>query len=228
MNQQQADVPDLTTTAAAVGGDSGDLEAIRDMLTNLIQGNLASGNVSAEEMMALGQVQAQYAALYSQHLQQQPVVEQTVTQFAAQQLQQQQPPQQPAPDAVAAAGDEEDQGNNVLLEYAYSVIRVLILLCVMYVHSSFFRLLFVAGGMLLAYLFQGRNRREINNNNNQNNNEPVNENLVGHEDVADVQEAVASDEETVAEEPKPNVLVVAFTFVTSLITSILPEQNQVI
>ena len=98
----------------------------------------------------------------------------------------------------------------------------------MYVHSSFFRLLFVAGGMLLAYLFQGRNRREINNNNNQNNNEPVNENLVGHEDVADVQEAVASDEETVAEEPKPNVLVVAFTFVTSLITSILPEQNQVI
>ena len=228
MNQQQADVPDLTTTIAASGGDNGDLEAIRDMLTNLIQGNLASGNVSAEEMMALSQVQAQYAALYSQHLQQLPVAEQGVTQFAPQQLQQQQQPQQPAPDAVAAAGDEEDQGNNDLLEYAYSVIRVLILLCVMYVHSSFFRLLFVAGGMLLAYLFQGRNRREINNNNNQNNNEPVNENIVGQEDVPDVQEAVDSGEETVAEEPKPNVLVVAFTFVTSLITSILPEQNQVI
>ena len=202
--------------------DEGDFVAMRDMLANIVHGNLASGNLSAEEMMNINQLQEQYTALYNQYMHSQYVQQGQV--LVHQQGVQQPAQAQPAPDAAAAAPVEE-QGNNDLLDYAYSVIRVLILVCVMYVHSSFFRLLFVAGGLLLAYLFQNRNRGEINNNNNV---EPVNENLVvNDEPVGD--DAVNDPEETAnVVEPKPNVLVVAFTFVTSLITSILPEANHVI
>ena len=202
--------------------DEGDFVAMRDMLANIVHGNLASGNLSADEMMNINQLQEQYTALYNQYMHSQYVQQGQV--LVHQQGVQQPAQAQPAPDAAAAAPVEE-QGNNDLLDYAYSVIRVLILVCVMYVHSSFFRLLFVAGGLLLAYLFQNRNRGEINNNNNV---EPVNENLVvNDEPVGD--DAVNDPEETAnVVEPKPNVLVVAFTFVTSLITSILPEANHVI
>ena len=143
----------------------------------------------------------------------------------------------PAGAAVAAAaeegGDEEGGQNNDLLDYAYAGVRVLIMLCVMYVHSSFFRLLFVVGGMLLAYFLQNRNRHPQQQQ--QNLPQEVNNNQEGHQqdrqqqqpanNSEDEQDGEEGEGETMAE-PKPNLLMVTWTFVSSLITSIIPEQPQ--
>merc|ERR1712107_293581 len=137
-----------------------------------------------------------------------------------QQQQQQQQQQNPVQEAGPAAVEGEEQGNNDILDYAYAIIRIVILFCIMYVHSSLFRLLFVAGMIMVVYMIQGRNNNNRENNNNNpagqanNNNNDANNNREQEEgeEQPEVDEAV----ELVNREPKPHILVVAATFVTTL------------
>ena len=132
--------------------------------------------------------------------------------------------------AAAAAGVDP-------LEYAYSILRVAILFCIMYTHSSFFRLLFVLIALAAVYFFRNRQPADDNrqdNNENTNGDEitntgaaPENAGNDGDEStaVAD-QGAETADPEGIQqeqEEPKPNILSVAFTFVSTLVSSILPD-----
>jgi len=218
----------------ALSDEAQQLEAIREMLQGLTatQGTAAAGDIqpdpvhyTPEQYIQIQQIYSQYMTLYSQYIQTQ---QQTPAAAEAQ------PPpaavNAPVADAVAA-GDEGPQ-NNDLLDYAYAAIRVMIMFCVMYVHSSFFRLLFVAGGMLLAYFLQNRNRQqqqELNNNNNNNNEQQQEEEevpAVGPNEPRENVEAEDEDEEDA--EPKPNLLMVAFTFVTTLVSSIIPDQTQAV
>jgi len=215
--------------AAGLSPEASELEAVRHLMMSSYHSAMTEA-----EMASLQAIYTQYMHLYGQYMQ----TNQSPTEAA-----------RPAPlnQEAAAAGqinpaaalqeapamnnDAEEEaapGNNDLLDRAYAIIRVLILLCVMYVHSSFFRLLFVAGGLFLAYYFQGRQFNHDNNNNNNNagNQAPA---VVVEGDQGEVPaESEETEQPRVEEEPKPNILMVALTFVTTLISSIVPEQNQVV
>merc|ERR1719242_1775091 len=63
--------------------------------------------------------------------------------------------------AGAAAGQIQDVGGDRqrdLLDWVYVVTRVMLLISVIYFHSSFLRLAFVAGLGFLVYLYQNQNR----------------------------------------------------------------------
>jgi len=218
--------------AAGLSPEASELEAVRHLMMSSYHSAMTEA-----EMASLQAIYTQYMHLYGQFMQaNQSSLPSPAARPAPLNQEARNPaaPLQEAPPAMVDndGADEEAVGNNDLLDRAYAIIRVLILLCVMYVHSSFFRLLFVAGGIFLAYYFQGR-QREVNNDNNNNNN-------VGNEGPAVVagEEGVApaEPEETEPgqarreeeEEPKPNILKVALTFVMTLISSIVPEQNQVV
>ena len=180
-----------------------ELESIRSMLDSL-----AGSQLGQTEAADIQELYNQYLTLYTQYARSTQSLEQEVQQEAANPI----PPQFPE-----VPGEEVEPGNNDLLDYAYAIIRVLILLCVVYAHSNFFRLLFVVVGMGLIYYAQGRNRRNQELNNNQ-------ENVVnpgGNEAPYELNpDQVPEEEETEETEPKPNVLMVAFTFISSFITSI--------
>ena len=212
-------VSPLPAPATADTPEALELEAVRGMLESF---SPHQSNLSPAEYQTVQEAYSQYMNLYTQYIQ------------SLQHLPQQPPPvpaaAAPAPAPPAAAPGAVDlaaePANNDLLDSAYAVIRVLILLCVMYVHSSFFRLLFVAGGMLLAFLFQNRNQREINNNQeNINLPEEINPEAEPESETSADPEGSLEESNT---EPKPNLLMVAFTFVTTFVSSIIPEQNQVI
>jgi hypothetical protein len=67
--------------------------------------------------------------------------------------------------AVNAAEDNPAANGGVdPLEYAYSILRVAILFCIMYSHSSFFRLLFVLLALAAVYFMRNRNQDGQANN----------------------------------------------------------------
>ncbi len=213
------------------------LESIHRSLQQLIS---QTPNLSADELAVYHQLYMQYISLNTQFLQQQgslaavPVIEgnangniNNVNNDNREML------------PVNAAGVENNAAAAAAgvdpLEYAYSILRVAILFCIMYTHSSFFRLLFVLIALAAVYFFRNRQPADENrqdNNENTNRDEiteaaPENAGNDGDESTAD-QGAETADQEGIQqqqeqEEPKPNILSVAFTFVSTLVSSILPD-----
>ena len=131
--------------------------------------------------------------------------------------------------AAEAGGDR----NRDILDWVYVMTRVMLLFSVIYFHSSFWRLAFVAGLGFLVFLYQnrqqGRARRQQQAAPVVAPPAPVEE-LNEQEEREDGEEGGEGREEQEEEEeqPKPSRVAVVVTFITSLISSIIPEQNQVI
>jgi len=200
-----------------------DLQAIQGLLNNFaVQGGMTSPQeMSADEMQQYQLLYTQYMNLYTQYIQNQSVQQQPEPSSL-------QPPQNQEP-AAAVDDPAEEQGNNDLLDYAYAIIRVVILFCIMYVHSSFFRLLFVAVAILLVYMLQNRTQRRQHQRNNQERPPtpaPVEEARDNTEDAQGGPSEADSELDVETREPKPNIIMVAFTFVTTLFSSIIPDQIQ--
>jgi len=146
--------------------------------------------------------------------------------------------------AAGAVGQEEvGGGNRDLLDWVYVMTRVLLLFSVIYFHSSFVRLAFVTGLGFLVYMYQNRRLavrgqgapREENRANQEqeqrvNQEQEINQeqelNEGREEGNPNVTEENVSEEEQ--EEPKPSRVAVLMTFFSTLITSIIPDQNQVV
>lgn len=167
--------------------------------------------------------------------------------------------------AGAAGQIQDDAGgdrNRDILDWVYVMTRVLLLFSVIYFHSSFLRLAFVAGLGFLVYLYQNRRngRARVGAQNPQQVQAPLQPNRRNERPVARAQNPLAhpenevqeehavqagdsgdetnvdtdgADESTTAEtvaveEPKPSRFAVIFTFFTTLVSSIIPEQPQVV
>ena len=128
--------------------------------------------------------------------------------------------------AQAEAGGER---NRDILDWVYVMTRVMLLFSVIYFHSSFWRLAFVAGLGFLVFLYQNRQQgraRQLQAAPPAPAPAPVRQ--PSEEPEEGDQEEEEEGEEVVVEEPKPSVLAVTVTFFTSLISSIIPEQNNVL
>merc|ERR1712115_702590 len=127
--------------------------------------------------------------------------------------------------AGAAAGQIQDGGDRQrdVLDWVYVMTRVMLLFSVIYFHSSFFRLAFVAGLGFLVYFYQNRIRQPA-----QNNQPPRTPEQPPPAEEINNTETEENDFEVVEEEIPPSKFAVLMTFFTSLISSIIPEQPQVI
>jgi len=225
-----------------------------------------SNNPSDSEMAAMQQLYNQYLSVYMQYMQSQALVTGQQYQFmqpaANNQVNLQQdvadhhPEAGPGPvpeaavpnnpglvmNAGAAAGQIQDVGGDRqrdLLDWVYVMTRVVLLISVIYFHSSFLRLAFVAGLGFLVYLYQNRIRQR------QQQQQAVQQQQQQREQAAQQQQQQrtnsedgagdnenAPDEETedevIIEPPAPGKFAVLITFFTSLVSSIIPEQPQVI
>merc|ERR1712107_709870 len=116
--------------------------------------------------------------------------------------------------------------NRDILDWVYVMTRVMLLFSVIYFHSSFWRLAFVAGLGFLVFLYQNRQQGRARRHQHQAAPAvaPVQE--VDEQEEAEDGEEGAEDQRQ--EQPKPSRVAVVVTFITSLISSIIPEQNQVI
>merc|ERR1712061_915472 len=131
-------------------------------------------------MLAMQEMYNQYVNLYMQYMQSQSI--QQAPLFVPHQQDQQgagggvdlQPQvagdEAPNPgglvmNAGAAAGQIQDGGDRQrdILDWVYVMTRVMLLFSVIYFHSSFFRLAFVAGLGFLAYFYQNRIRQPAQN-----------------------------------------------------------------
>jgi len=142
---------------------------------------------------------------------------------------------------AAAAGPIQDvpaDRQRDLLDWVYVMTRLMFLISVIYFHSSFIRLAFVAGLGFAVYLYQNRIRQaqrlrqqqqqqqQQQEQNQRNNPEEVAEeagNDVGHNN--ETEDEIAAEAEP---ENAPSKLAVLVTFMTSLVSSIIPEQPQVV
>jgi len=242
---------------------------------------------SEAEVMAMQQMYNQYLSLYMQYMQSQATPQPQQSQVLFQEnlpAQNQFNLGEPHPAAAApvageaapnaamvmnagAAGQIQDDAggdrNRDILDWVYVMTRVLLLFSVIYFHSSFLRLAFVAGLGFLVYLYQNRRngRARVGAQNPQQAQAPLLPNRRNERPVAgaaqnplahpenEVQEEHAvhagdsgdetnvdtdgADESTTAEtaaveEPKPSRFAVIFTFFTTLVSSIIPEQPQVV
>merc|ERR1712212_213878 len=241
-----------------------------------------SSTPSEAEVAAMQQMYNQYLSLYMQYMQAQYTPQQS------QVLLQQNLPHQnqlhlgephAAPDApvagdaggpnaamvmnAGAAGQIQDDAggdrNRDILDWVYVMTRVLLLFSVIYFHSSFLRLAFVAGLGFLVYLYQNRRngRARVGAQTPQQAQAPLQPNRRNERPVARAQNPLAHPEnevqeervgdsgdetnvdtdgadesataETAAvEEPKPSRFAVILTFFTTLVSSIIPEQPQVV
>jgi len=206
-------------------------------------------NPSEAEMAAMQQMYNQYVNLYMQYMQSQSLPQPPL--FVPHQQDQQvagagvelQPQvagdEAPNPgglvmNAGAAAGQIQDGGDRQrdILDWVYVMTRVMLLFSVIYFHSSFFRLAFVAGLGFLAYFYQNRIRQPAQNiQQQQQQQQPQQQQDQGEaqqpgqtEEENDNEPVVVEDEEEVP----PSKFAVLLTFFTSLISSIIPEQPQVI
>lgn len=146
--------------------------------------------------------------------------------------------------AAGAVGQEEvGGGNRDLLDWVYVMTRVLLLFSVIYFHSSFVRLAFVTGLGFLVYMYQNRrlagraqgppredNRVIQEQDQRVNQEQEVNQEREMNEGSEEGDEGVTGENvpEEEQEEPKPSRMAVLMTFFTTLITSIIPDQNQVV
>merc|ERR1719334_1374508 len=226
---------------------------------------------SQEEVMAMQQMYNQYLSLYMQYMQSQSTPQQSQVLFhqnlpAQNQFNLPEPhhvhaaPAPPvageaAPNAAmvmnaGAAGQIQDDAggdrNRDILDWVYVMTRVLLLFSVIYFHSSFLRLAFVAGLGFLVYIYQNR-RNNIRGNNNNARNAPVADQPAAAAAPQDAQERDAADADEIGteaddsdenssavdvtteeEEARPSKLTVALTFISTLVSSIIPEQPQVV
>jgi len=200
-----------------------ELDSIRRTLDSLAG---TQGNLTQTEVNTIQELYNQYIALCTQY-NTTPTIHPSEPEERRELLNP--PPHPPAevPQLPGQPGEEVEPGNNDVLDYAYAIIRVIILLCVIYAHSNFFRLLFVVGGMGLIFILQGRNRvnQEVNNNQENNVNPQLNE---GQDELSPDEGGAEDNLEETNIEPKPHILMVAFTFVSSLITSVIPDHTNLI
>ena len=135
--------------------------------------------------------------------------------------------------AGAAAGQIQDGGDRQrdILDWVYVMTRVMLLISVIYFHSSFLRLAFVAGLGFLVYLYQNRLRQPIRHQPPPP--QPAQQQAAQDQDRNNTEDAAEESaaeeaEEIIIEEPSPSKFAVLVTFFTSLVSSIIPEQPQVI
>jgi len=236
-----------------------------------------SGTPNEAEVVAMQQMYNQYVSLYMQYVQSQSAPQQY------QALWQQNLPNQNqfnfaepnaapafpvagegAPNAAmvvnaGAAGQiQADAGGNRnrdILDWVYVMTRVLLLFSVIYFHSSFIRLAFVAGLGFLVYVYQNRRngraragaqnqqqeqQQPIRRNARAQNQQPNPEDLEQQGEEGEQTEESANETETddnddanaveahVVEEPKPSKFAMVLTFFSTLVSSIIPEQPQVV
>jgi len=217
-------------------------------------------NPSEAEMAAMQELYSQYMSLYMQYMQSQSQQQSPVFIPNQQQVPVQAAnlPQDggpgaaaggaPGPDAPgglvmnagAGAGaqiqDEGGVGQRDILDWVYVITRVMLLTSVIYFHSSFLRLAFVAGLGFLVYLYQNQNRAgQLLRRQQQQQQQPA-EQPQQQQPQGDEAEGVEEGENQehaeeaveVMEEPAPSKLAVIVTFLTTLVSSIIPEQPQVI
>jgi len=240
---------------------------------------------SQEEVMAMQQMYNQYLSLYMQYMQSQSTPQQSQVLFhqnlpAQNQFNLPEPhhvhaaPAPPvageaAPNAAmvmnaGAAGQIQDDAggdrNRDILDWVYVMTRVLLLFSVIYFHSSFLRLAFVAGLGFLVYLYQNRRNGRVrvgapNPQQDQGQLQPDRRNArpavraqnpPAHPELGEHQDEVVpagenedddnvetdsideNSETPLVEEPKPSRFAVIFTFFSTLVSSIIPEQPQVV
>ena len=143
----------------------------------------------------------------------------------------------------AAAGQiQEAQGGDRqrdLLDWVYVMTRVMLLVSVIYFHSSFLRLAFVVGVGFFAYFYQNRvrqmrlQRQRLEQQQQRQRQQQAEQQQQQQNDNDDASDA-SNDEETdeaediEIEEPAPSKLAVFLTFCTTFVTSLMPENPQVI
>ena len=132
----------------------------------------------------------------------------------------------PIQDVAGAGGDRQRD----ILDWVYVMTRVMLLISVIYFHSSFLRLAFVAGLGFLVYLYQNRLRQPIRHQPPppQPAQQPAQDEDRNNTEDAAEESAAEEVEEIIIEEPSPSKFAVLVTFFTSLVSSIIPEQPQVI
>jgi len=222
-----------------------------------------TSNPSDADMAAMQLLYNQYLSVYMQYLQSQAqfTSHQQSSQFFVPDQQQHlnqdvvQGPEADAgavPDAVpnnaglvmnagaAAAGQIQEvpaDRQRDLLDWVYVMTRLMFLISVIYFHSSFIRLAFVAGLGFAVYLYQNRIRQAQRLRQNQQQQQQQQQNQRNNpEEVVDEagNEAGNSDETEEEAAPEadaqdaPSKFAVLVTFMTSLVSSIIPEQPQVI
>eukprot|EP00091_Calanus_sinicus_P022670 TRINITY_DN7300_c0_g1_i1.p1 TRINITY_DN7300_c0_g1~~TRINITY_DN7300_c0_g1_i1.p1 ORF type:complete len:373 (-),score=121.05 TRINITY_DN7300_c0_g1_i1:150-1268(-) len=237
-------------------------EMMRNFSTQYSQAMASMPSTPSEsEVAAMQQMYNQYLTMYMQYMQSQSASQQS------QVLLQQNFPNQNqfnfgepnaapaapvggegAPNAAmvmnaGAAGQIQDDAggdrNRDILDWVYVMTRVLLLFSVIYFHSSFLRLAFVAGLGFLVYVYQNRRNgrtRARAQNPQPANPEPVEQQQDREQADENAEEAnVESDDSEenaadapVVEEPKPSKFAVVFTFFSTLVSSIIPEQPQVV
>jgi len=235
LSEPQVSAPQLSDEAAQ-------LETISRMLQDLVSN---TNNLSVEEMSVYQQLYMQYISLNTQFIQSGGVIQNQPLLNNGQQANEALPGAAgvvainnegaPAPALVADGAGEEVGGAGGVdpLEYAYSILRIAILFCIMYSHSSFFRLLFVLLGILGIYYFRNRNQREEAAGGEEGGAavDAVRQHQADNQVDTDQAHHSSDDTSTDAEseqEPKPNIFSVAFTFVSTLVSSILPENANLV
>merc|ERR1711936_629049 len=263
------------TSSAQLGDTDQMAEMMREFSTQY-SAAMASmvNNPSEAEIAAMQQMYNQYVTLYMQYMQSQSL--QQAQLFVPQDQQvgagvdlQPQVAAEAAPagnegpnpggpggpgglvmNAGAAAGQIQDVGDRQrdVLDWVYVMTRVMLLFSVIYFHSSFLRLAFVAGLGFLVYLYQNRRNGRGRARPQGQQHEPAPQHLAQQvqggqenhqqldgEQAGETAEEISEDnsdnessDATVEEEPKPSKLAVIFTFFSTLVSSIIPEQPQVV
>jgi len=202
---------------------------------------------SEAELAALQELYSQYVGLYMQylsgsapgtqyqHLVPQPPEQQEVQEGAQGEVQGVQAPGagmvMNAGGGGAVAADAGGDRNRDILDWVYVMTRVMLLFSVIYFHSSFWRLAFVAGLGFLVFLYQNRQQGRARRHQQVAPvvaPAPVEEVNQQEEREEGEEEGEGGEEQEEEEQPKPSRVAVVVTFITSLISSIIPEQNQVI
>ena len=257
-SRTQADSYSSSSSSTGLVGESEEMAEMMREFSTQYSAAMASmvNNPSEAEMAAMQQMYNQYVSLYMQYMQSQSL--QQAPLFVQHQQDQQvagagvdlQPQvagegvpagnEAPNPgglvmNAGAAAGQIQDGGDRQrdILDWVYVMTRVMLLFSVIYFHSSFFRLAFVAGLGFLAYFYQNRIRQPVQNiQQQQPQPQPQQQQRGGDEqEPQPAQTEEENDSEVVVEEEEevpPSKFAVLVTFFTSLISSIIPEQPQVI
>jgi len=245
-----------STTSSSSSADLGESDQMAEMMrefSNQYSAAMASmaNNPSESEIAAMQQMYNQYVSLYMQYVQAQSLQQAPLFVPQEQQvggagvdLQPQVAPEAgqagnegpagaPGPgglvmNAGAAAGQIQDMGDRQrdMLDWVYLMTRVMLIFSMVYFNTSFLRLAFVAGLGFLAYFYQNRIRpaQNIQQQPPEQQNQPAQADQANTEAETETEEA---DVEVVEETP-PSKLAVLVTFFTSLVSSIIPEQPQVI
>jgi len=243
------------TSSAQLGDTDQMAEMMREFSTQY-SAAMASmvNNPSEAEIAAMQQMYNQYVTLYMQYMQSQSL--QQAQLFVPQDQQvgagvdlQPQVAAEAAPagnegpnpggpggpgglvmNAGAAAGQIQDVGDRQrdVLDWVYVMTRVMLLFSVIYFHSSFLRLAFVAGLGFLVYFYQNRIRQQAPAQNVQAVPQPEQPAQTEEANTEDNNAETEDTEAEVVEEIQPSKFPILLTFFTSLVSSIIPEQPQVI